>query len=128
MENNINAYCTICSKGYHVCNSCLEQKTFRPWRTVTDTIEHYKIYLALHGYTISKNKEQAKSELEQCDLSGLKSFNPEVRSVIYKIMEQDKKNRPVQKVCFRKQEKPADVPEDKEPDSTSKDNMDDKGA
>lgn len=89
MENNINAYCAICSKGYHVCSSCLEQRTFRPWRTVTDTMEHYKIYLALHGYTISKDKEQAVSELEGCDLSGMEDFNPEVKAAIHEIMDTD---------------------------------------
>lgn len=25
-ENNINAYCKICGQGYHVCNSCQNQK------------------------------------------------------------------------------------------------------
>ena len=59
-EKNINAYCSICGNGYHVCRSCSEQKTFKPWRSIVDNIEHYKIYLALHEYTLSKNKEVAK--------------------------------------------------------------------
>lgn len=86
-ENNINAYCKICDQGYHICNTCKNQKIFKPWRTVTDTIEHYKIYLAIHSYTISKNKELAKEELQKCNLTGLESFNPEIKSVIKEIME-----------------------------------------
>lgn len=86
-DNNINAYCAICNEGYHICNSCQNQKVFKPWRTVTDTVEHYKIYLAIHGYTVTKNKELARKELENCDLSGSDSFNPEIRSVINEIME-----------------------------------------
>ncbi len=90
-ENNINAHCSICNKGYHICHSCTEQKSIKPWRSVTDTIEHYKIYMAIHGYTLSKNKVSAKKELKNCDLSGLESFNPEIKSVIKEIMAEPKK-------------------------------------
>ncbi len=90
-DNNINAYCSVCGNGYHICNSCAEQKSLKPWRSVTDTIEHYKIYLAIHGYTLYKDKESAKKELENCDLSGLENFNPEIRSVIKEIMAEPKK-------------------------------------
>ncbi len=90
-ENNINAHCAICNKGYHICHSCSGQKALKPWRSVTDTMEHYKIYLAIHGYTISKDKESAKGELKNCDLSSLENFDPEVKSVIKKIMAENKK-------------------------------------
>ncbi len=96
-ENNINAYCSVCGKGYHICNSCLEQKSLKPWRTITDTIAHYKIYMAIHGYTISKDKESAKKDLEKCDLSGLEGFNPEIKSAIKEIMAEPKKVKSVSK-------------------------------
>lgn len=85
-ENNINAHCSICDKGYHICNTCKNEKKFKPWRTVTDTIEHYKIYMAIHGYTITKNKEQARAELQNCDLSDLETFKDEIKSAINEIM------------------------------------------
>ncbi len=85
-ENKINAHCSICGKGYHICNSCYKYKSFQSWRSVTDTIEHYKIYLAVHRYTISGNIEAARQELEHCDLSDLEEFNPEIKSVIKKLM------------------------------------------
>ena len=91
MGQNINAHCAICGDGYHVCKSCLEQQTFKPWRTIVDSVEHYKIYLALHGYTLSKDKEQAKKELNNCDLSGLENFKPEVKKVIKEILTEKKK-------------------------------------
>ena len=89
-EGNINAYCKICNKGYHVCNTCKDQKAFFAWRSVTDTAEHFKIYLVLHQYAISKDKNTARNELKQCDLTGLEGFRPEVKSVINEIMTEDK--------------------------------------
>lgn len=96
-NQNINAHCSICGNGYHVCRSCAEQKTFKPWRTVTDTIEHYKIYMAIHGFTISKNKEKAKDELEKCNLTGLEEFRPEIQNTIKEILSKPKATKPVLK-------------------------------
>lgn len=96
-ENNINAYCSICGQGYHICSSCLEQKTFKPWKTVVDSIEHYKIYLAIHGYTISKDKKKAKAELQVCNLSDSENFKPEIKDIIKEIMMESKKTRTVSK-------------------------------
>lgn len=96
-ENTINAHCSICGAGYHVCRSCLDQKSFKPWRTVTDSIEHYQIYMAIHGYTISKDKEKAREELQNCNLSGLENFNPEIQAVIKEIMAESKKIKTIPK-------------------------------
>lgn len=81
-----NVTCAICGKNYEVCNSCLEQKTFKPWRTVTESLEHYKIYSAIHGYTLSKNKEKAKASLQNCDLSNQEHFLPEIQAVLKEIL------------------------------------------
>lgn len=90
-----NVTCTICGEQYKICNTCLEQKTFKPWRTVTDTIEHYKIYMALHNYTVSKDKEQARQELERCDLTGFDGFNPDIKAAINEIMAEPKKAKEI---------------------------------
>ena len=92
-EQNINARCSICGEGYHLCKSCSDVTSFLPWRTVTDTVGHYLIYTAIHGYTISKDKVKAKGELEKCDLSELKKFNSEIQMVISEIMESEDSDR-----------------------------------
>lgn len=91
MAEPFNSVCSICGKPYHVCKTCLEQKLFKPWRTVTDSIEHYKIYLSIHGYTLSKDKEKAKEDLKNCDLSDMKNFKPEIKAIIKEIMAEPKK-------------------------------------
>lgn len=84
LENN--AICSICGKPYRVCRTCQEITSFTPWRTITDTLPHYMIYLALYEYTKTKNKIKAKEELEKCDLSEVESFDNDVKNVIMEIL------------------------------------------
>ena len=91
MAQELNATCDICGKKYHICSSCKEVKSFTPWRTVTDTMQHYLIFLALSEYTKTKNKEKAKEELSKCDLSELDTFNENIKTVIKEIMAEEKK-------------------------------------
>lgn len=88
MSQELNATCDICGKPYRVCNSCKEVKSFTPWRTVTDTMQHYIIFLVLSEYTKTKNKEKAKEELSKCDLSELDTFNENIKTVIKEIIEE----------------------------------------
>ena len=88
LENN--AICSICGKPYHVCRTCQDVKSFTPWRSVTDTMEHYKIYLIVADYTNNKDKAKAKSELENCNLSDLEILVPSIKSVIKEIMAEEK--------------------------------------
>lgn len=85
--------CSICGKEYEACNSCLEQKTFKPWRTVTDTVEHYKIYFVIHEYSISKDKEKAKEDLKNCNMHDMNNFVSDIKKVIQEIMGESKRKR-----------------------------------
>ena len=90
MAQELNATCDICGKKYHICSSCKEVKSFTPWRTVTDTMQHYLIFLALSEYTKTKDKEKVKEELSKCDLSELDTFNENIKTVIKEIMAEGK--------------------------------------
>lgn len=85
MSELLNGVCDICGKRYSVCKTCQTVKTFKPWRTITDTLEHYKIFIALSEYTKTKNKEEAKEQLSHCDLSDLESFPDRIKNVIKEI-------------------------------------------
>lgn len=86
MANHINAFCRICGKSYHLCQSCRKQTAFQSWRTVCDTAEHYKIYLAIHTYTVTRDKERAKQALSACDLSESETFSSEIQTVMKHIL------------------------------------------
>ena len=90
MSEKNNAKCDICGKEYYVCRACSEVNKFNPWRTVTDTFEHYIIFLALSEYRHNGDVEHARKMLSSCDLSGMKHFNKNIIDVISEIM--DNKN------------------------------------
>lgn len=86
MSEKINHWCILCGKGYHACDSCNEIKTYSPWRTLTDTIEHFKIFIVLkdfHNKIISK--EEAKAKLSEYDLSEKDSFKDSAKNVLNEI-------------------------------------------
>lgn len=86
LENN--AICDICGKPYHVCQTCKDITSFKPWRTVTDTFPHYMIFLAISDYTRTKDKGKAKEALAKCDLTDLENFNEDIKKVIHEIIDE----------------------------------------
>lgn len=88
-----NAVCDICGKSYHVCATCKDVLSFKPWRTITDTPQHYKIFLAISDYTRTKDKVKAKADLKNCDLSELETFNNDIKNVIREILEEQEKTK-----------------------------------
>lgn len=106
MSETLNATCAICGKKYHVCNACKDTKIFKPWRTITDTIECYKIYMIVHDYknrTIRKN--EARELLEKCNMPDY--IQPHIKNVIDEIMyvrKQSKNTKPNDEVIVAENE------------------------
>lgn len=112
-----NARCAICNREYEICNSCKNKKNFKPWRSVTDSIEHYKIYLAIHGYTVTKDKTKAQNELRQCNLMDSENFNQEIKSIINEIMEEPPKPKSASRTCGTCKKELKDISEADENDN-----------
>ncbi len=92
MAENINATCSICGRGYHMCLSCKDHVNLNPWKKFTDTSEHYKIYQILRGYnTKLYTKEEAKSKLQMVDLSDFDILRDNIKNIIKDIMGEDEK-------------------------------------
>ena len=90
MSNKINHWCVVCGKGYHACDSCNETKSITPWRSLTDTVEHFKLFTVLKDYNNKLiDKTEARKLLSNIDLSGKDSFKDSAKSVLAEIYKDD---------------------------------------
>ena len=97
MSEQINAYCTICGNGYHMCISCKDKMKMSPWKMYTDSAEHYKIHQIIHGLSTKVYTEnEAKYKLKNVDLSDLETFKPNIKAIIKDILKKEKSVEEVQ--------------------------------
>lgn len=90
MSNKINHWCVVCGKGYHACDSCNETKSITPWRSLTDTVEHFKLFTVLKDYNNKLiDKTEARKLLSNIDLSGKDSFKDSAKNVLEDILKED---------------------------------------
>ena len=88
MENGrkINHWCVLCGIGYYACDTCNNVKTFTPWRTLTDTIEHFKIFAILRDYNNKIiDRKTAQELLKNLDLSDKENYKDSVKKVLLDI-------------------------------------------
>lgn len=87
--DKINSYCVICGTGYYCCISCPEQRD-TSWRILTDTANHFKIYMIICDYRDKKiSKEIAKEQLSKVDITGWENFKDGVNNLIAEILEEE---------------------------------------
>lgn len=83
---NYNSKCSICGKPYYQCAACPSGRA-KPWLSIADTKNHYKIFMILADYTNKKiDAAKAKELLGKCDISDYRSFVPEVANAIGNIL------------------------------------------
>lgn len=90
MSEQINAYCTVCGNGYHLCLSCKDKMKLQPWKAFTDTAEHYKIHQIIHGFSTKVyTKDEVRSKLKNVDLSDLETFKPNIKAIIKDVLKEE---------------------------------------
>lgn len=78
--------CVICGKQYKTCLSCQQEISLKPWRTITDEINCYKIFLVLSQYNNGYiKKDEAKKQLEKIRYNE-SELRESVRTTIKEIM------------------------------------------
>ena len=91
MSETINSKCVVCGKGYHLCVSCKDAMKLRPYRVLTDTSEHYKIFQIIKAYNEGiYSKNDARKALSNIDISDKDTFVESVRNKINEILADDK--------------------------------------
>ena len=83
-----NSTCIICGQKYHLCIACERTKaTWKQWKIITDSENCYEIYNIVNDYNFNKiSKDEAKTLLEECDLTGLETFRENVKNTINEII------------------------------------------
>lgn len=66
MAERLDHKCIICGTMYHACDTCQKIKTYTPWRTLCDTVEHYQVLLAIKSYDSGLfTKEEAAEDIRK---------------------------------------------------------------
>ena len=88
--------CPICGKKFDGCRTC-HQKDIISWKTLTDTENHFNIYVILHKYNVLKSitKEQCKKLLLECDIVGYEEFPKHIMENIKDIIDAKEENKHV---------------------------------
>ena len=99
MNKNNNVKCIICGKGYHVCRSCKDKLAVAPYKLLTDTSEHYKVYQVVNAYRGKVyTKEEAREVLKNIDISDKDTYLDSVKKILDEILEVEKKTNKVEDI------------------------------
>lgn len=79
--------CIVCGNDYE---SCASIRNLQSWRVITDTSNHYKIYLIINDYYNKViNKAEAGKLLAKCDINGYEKFSKNISNAISEIISEN---------------------------------------
>ena len=91
MAKKNNAVCDICGKEYYVCLSCSDAMKLHPYKSFTDTAEHFKIFQVVKGFLNGVyTKDEAKEKFKNINLEDIDSFKPHIRDIIKDVLKEEK--------------------------------------
>lgn len=91
MAEQNNAVCDICGKEYYVCLSCSDAMKLHPYKSFTDTAEHFKVFQVVRGFlTGVYTKDEAKEKFKNIDLKDMDSFKPHIKDIIKDVLKENK--------------------------------------
>ena len=86
-----NAVCSICGKEYYACLSCSDAMKLHPFKSFTDTAEHFKVFQVVRGFSTGVyTKDESKEKFKNIALTDIESFRPHIRDIIKDIIKEDK--------------------------------------
>ena len=90
MAEKNNAVCDICGKEYYVCLSCSDAMKLHPYKSFTDTAEHFKIFQIVKGFLNGVyTKDEAKEKFKNINLEDIDSFKPHVKDIINNVLKEE---------------------------------------
>ena len=90
MAEKHNATCKICGKSYYACMSCADTIKLHPFKSFTDTAEHFKVFQVVRGLSTGVyTKEEAKEKFKNIDLGDVESFRPHIRDIIKDVLKEN---------------------------------------
>lgn len=91
MTEKHNATCKICGKSYYACMSCADTIKLNPFKSFTDTAEHFKVFQVVRGFSTGVyTKDEAKEKFKNIDLKDIESFRPHIKKIVKDILKEDK--------------------------------------
>lgn len=98
MVRRKNKVCVVCGKEYEYCNRCKADANQPTWKAIYDNENCRKIMNVATEFVAGHiDKDEAKKELDTCDLSGKKNFAPTVAKAVNDIYATKKADTVVKK-------------------------------
>lgn len=92
MTEKNNATCKICGKPYYVCMSCADAMKLHPFKSFTDTAEHFKVFQVVRGLSTGVyTEDEAKEKFKNINLEDIETFRPHIKDIIKNVLKEEEK-------------------------------------